>query len=105
MSRLAIVALGFCMLAACDEWKPVDDGGHAISDLKCPSPPDMTVAPAKCAAAKGLSGDSLLCVDFNQVSGLSDSKLTGWYFEPMDANCIGGWTVSNGSLQVNLFPT
>ncbi len=38
-----------------EEWKP--DLGTSLPDLAMPPP-------AKCAAAKGLAGDALICVDF-----------------------------------------
>jgi hypothetical protein len=51
-----------------------------------------------CAAAKGLPGEPLLCLDFKDVS--STSMLQGW-----DFSCTGGasWTTAGGKLQVNNF--
>ena len=66
------------------------DGGTVCtpSGMMCPAMPDMLAAQPKCAAAKGLSGDNLLCVDFDKVTQLSDPALTGWKF---DANMAGCW--------------
>ena len=61
-------------------------------DLAPPAPP--------CAAAKGLSGDALLCVDFNKLSGLTDQALMGWDFK---TNCGAGWEINGGKLQVKNF--
>ena len=48
-----------------------------------PIPPDMLTPAPKCAAAKGLAGDNLLCVDFKDVQ--MPSSLGGW-----DFSCTGG---------------
>lgn len=56
-----------------------------------------------CAAAKGLSGINLVCVDFDQVAALTDQKLSGWDFtNPM---VCPGWVLSGGKLQVSNFGT
>jgi len=73
------------------EWKP--DLGTVPPDLAMPPP-------AKCAAAKGLAGDALLCVDFDKLSGLSDQSLNGWDFK---TNCGAGWEINGGKLQVKNF--
>ena len=73
----------------------------ASGDLGCPTNPqqDLAPAPAKCAAAKGLSGDVLLCVDFDKVTGLDAKELEGWNF---NLNCDDGtkWEIVDGKLQV-----
>ena len=74
-----------------EEWKP--DLGGKPADLS-------VVGPPKCAAAKGLSGDAIVCVDFDKVSGLSDQALTGWDFT---TNCGAGWQIAGGKLQVKNF--
>jgi hypothetical protein len=93
--------LGLFALAGCPHFEPNGDFGCPEADLTGTKPPDMTSQP-NCAAAKGLAGDNLLCVDF------SDSQITvpgltgqGWFFE-MDANCPG-WEIMNGQLQVANF--
>jgi hypothetical protein len=88
------------LLAACDmkliEKEAVDGG----PEMTCPSPPDLATPASKCAAAKGLAGDNLLCVDFKDVQALT--SLSGW-----DFSCTGGasWGSTGGSLQVNNFGT
>ena len=69
--------------------------------VSCPPPPDLAQPLPKCAAAKGLAGDNLVCADFNQVPSLPDAqRLPGWNFV-----CLGGasWTTSGGMLQINNF--
>lgn len=75
---------------------PSPDGG------KCPGSPDMTAPMTKCAAAKGLPGDNLICTDFTTVQTLMDLKGMGWDFT---SQCPAGWTVSNAKLEVNNFST
>ncbi len=72
----------------------------------CPFPdlsgPDLATPQPKCAAAKGLTGDTLVCVDFDKVSGLSDQALMGWDFTSL---CPAGWQIASGKLQVKSFGT
>ena len=80
------------------------DSSFAPGDLGCqPNDPisqsDLAPALAKCAAAKGLSGDVLLCVDFDKVTGLDAKELEGWDFKNLDG-CTG-WMINSGKLQVN----
>ena len=44
------------------------------------SRPDVAVSDGNCAGANGLSGDNLLCVDFDKVTQLIDAALTGLNF-------------------------
>lgn len=80
-------------------------------DLSCPSTDgkpataDMAVAPPKCAAAKGLSGDNLLCVDFDKVTQLTDPALAGWSFTAVMSGTCTGWAVANNKLQVTSYGT
>ena len=64
------------------------------------NPPDLLTPAPKCAAAKGLAGDNLLCVDFKEVQ--MPSSLGGWSF-----SCTGTalWSTASGLLQVNSFGT
>lgn len=77
--------------------KPLDltciptDGGAAA---------DMAGPAIKCAAAKGLAGDNLLCVDFDKVTQLADPALAGWNF---NANMTDCWQISGGALAVKNF--
>ena len=76
--------------------------GHACELVgPCPAGPNMATAQPKCAAAKGLSGTNLLCVDFDKVASLTDAALTGWKFDA--ATPCPGWQISRGYLQVQNF--
>ena len=82
------------------EWKP--DLGTSLPDLAMPPP-------AKCAAAKGLTGDAIICVDFSstadQILGSSlPQVLNGWTFgkDAMNNDC---WQIAGGKLQVKNFGT
>lgn len=109
-----ISALLICVLGVfgCDESiEDKDLGTGPRSDLKCSSLPDLAPPPAKCAAAKGLSGDVLgnLCVDFSAFSDQTLSStppqgLTGWTFgkDGMNNDC---WQVMGGKLLVKDFTT
>jgi hypothetical protein len=90
-------------LSACRSWTPLDgeDGGAGCPVQDAGLPPDMTTPPPKCAAAKGLQGDNLLCVDFKDVQMLS--SLAGWNFNCMQV--ADSWISSGGKLQVNSFST
>lgn len=107
-SCLAAISL---LLAACqdnnvtldDRWPGylAENCPTYLADLKlnCPSV-DLAPPAPPCAAAKGLSGDALLCVDFNKLSGLTDQALMGWDFK---TNCGAGWEINGGKLQVKNF--
>ena len=74
--------------------------GNRDQGVDAAAPPDLA---AKCLAAKGLSGDNLVCVDFAKVPSLTDQALTGWDFV-----CLGGgnsWELAAGKLQVKNFGT
>ena len=79
------------------------DSGVVLGDLGCAHDAhlqsDLAPAPAKCAAAQGLSGDVLLCVDFDKVAGLDAPELKGWDF---NLNCDDGtkWEIVSGKMQV-----
>jgi hypothetical protein len=93
------------MLAGCPTLTdlPTDGGNCATTDMPGSGNPDMTAPVAKCAAAKGLAGDNLLCVDFDKVTQLSDPALAGWKFDT--ATPCPGWQISGGALQVMSFGT
>lgn len=101
MLSRTLVLTAFASLSACNQIQ-VDypDGG-----VNCPkvdastNQPDMALAPPKCAAAKGLPGDNILCVDFKDVQ--MPSSLTGWNFNCMQVT--DSWTSSGGKLQVSNF--
>ena len=104
MNSTRYLVLSLLVLAGCPYAEPRDD-----VDLSCPSTDgkpataDMAVAPPKCAAAKGLAGDNLLCVDFDKVTQLTDPALTGWNFSA--STPCSGWQISGGYLQVQNFGT
>ena len=74
----------------------------------CPKPdlavPDLAPAQPKCAAAKGLTGDALICVDFNdfkdQILTAPISDLPGWQVDGTNR-----WEINGGKLQVKSFGT
>lgn len=76
---------------------PSADGG------KCPGSPDMAMSTAKCAAAKGLSGDNLICVDLQQVQSLDALRGLGFIVgkNSMNNEC---WEIMQGKLEINNFP-
>ena len=98
--------ISFALLAGCIYTEPRPD-----VDLSClfgsntdaaQGTADMATPALKCAAAKGLAGDNLLCVDFDKVTQLTDPALAGWNFNANTANC---WQISGGYLQVQNFAT
>jgi hypothetical protein len=76
--------------------EPPGDGGT------CPRSPDMTVPVAKCAAAKGLGGDTLLCVDMAQVPSVDGLRAMNWIVakDSMSNEC---WEIMGGKLQIKNF--
>lgn len=73
------------------------DGGIISGDMRCVSP-DLAAASPPCKAARGLTGDPVICVDFDQITMVPDpQKLPGWTF-----SCNGpfSWTTASGALQV-----
>jgi hypothetical protein len=100
--RLALLCL--LSLTGCDNMLvPNTDGGSGTADANCPSPPDMTTPAAKCAAAKGLSGDLLsdLCLDMDKVDtqGLTNR---GFNLTASMQGC-SGWEITSGKLQPKAF--
>lgn len=87
-----------------DDVELLGDGGGTCT--KCPALPDLAPPPLKCSAAKGLSGDNLICVNFASIAdqplGASPpAPLTGWDFV---SNCGGmNWGISSGKLQITSF--
>lgn len=99
---ILLLALTTSLIACAKPSIEIADGftyGCGTSDSDA-APPDLTTAMPKCAAAKGLAGDNLLCVDFKDMQMLS--SLSGW-----DFSCTGGalWSTTSGKLQVNSFST
>jgi hypothetical protein len=86
----------FLLLSACSRPHSLED--DLTDAFGCPKPADMATPAPKCAAARGLGGDNLLCVDFKDVQ--MPSSLAGW-----DFTCTGGtfWTATSRLLEVNNF--
>lgn len=101
--RLSLLALTLAAgLLACERGPRVTEvppESCASSDMRAGDLPPPTPA---CAAAQGLPGDNLLCVDFDKLPSLSDSKLMGWDFEQAARGC---WELLGGKLQVRSFST
>lgn len=98
-SLIGVVALSGCLYGTDKEGA---DFGCPSTDARSPSA-DMLVAAPKCAAAAGLAGTNLLCVDFDKVTQLTDPALAGWKFDT--ATPCPGWQISSGALQVQNFGT
>ena len=108
-SCLAAISL---LLAACqdnnvtldDRWPGylAESCPTYLADLKlnCPSV-DLAPPAPKCAAAKGLTGDTLLCVDTDKIT-LSDLRTQGWtgFKDGTGTDC---WEINGGKLQVKNF--
>ncbi len=78
---------------------------EVFGDMGFPSKGEMgTVKPAPCAAAQGLSGDNLLCVDFDKVLTLTDPALNGWNFKAGSGG-MDCWEIKNQQLQIANFAT
>jgi hypothetical protein len=91
-------------LVACQPWTPrEEDSGTSVTtcDMKTSNPIDMTLPPP-CPAARGLSGDNLLCVDFaDSQNTLASLTGKGWDFT---TNCGGmNWQIANNLLQIKMF--
>ncbi len=104
MNIRTLFMLGALSLTGCPEAYFTEGYDHGCPSLDLTAPAvDMAVAPPKCAAAKGLAGDNLLCVDFDKVTQLSDPALAGWNFTA--STPCPGWQISGGALQVQNFGT
>lgn len=99
--RTCLATLLSLTLMACSatDWHDTTDGGSSADGGKCPSQPDLVSSAAKCAAAKGLSGDILgnLCLDMSQNSTTALTSL-GFNLTAATMNCAG-WEVSGNTLQ------
>lgn len=105
MRTYLLTVLCISSLIGCQPQKQIDDGGQSSGDQGCPSSPDMKPAAAPCPAAKGLTGDNLLCVDFaNPQTTLTGLTAQGWRFDVAMLDCPK-WEIANGLLQVIDFPT
>ena len=62
---LFTLAVGAC---SHDTGAGIEDGWVVAPKTDCPSGPDMATPRPKCAAANGLAGDNLICVDFTSLA-------------------------------------
>lgn len=92
------------LLVGCLGYEPhgEDNGICKPTDMKGDLQ-DAAPTKPRCAAAKGVAGDTLLCIDFSSVDDTvlttpPPAQLTGWNFEKYDKNC---WKTLSGTLQVN----
>ena len=99
--KTAAVALTALLSVGCQ-----DSSDRCELTDTCPFPdlgvPDLAPLPPKCAAAKGLSGDTLLCVDFkdlkDQILIFPISDLPDWKVDGQNR-----WEIASGKLQVKNF--
>lgn len=101
MMKIAWLMLATVLAGAgCDQITvtPLGDGGPLTT---CPPTPDLQPPTPPCAAAKGLSGDNLLCTDLTAIASLDALReLPGWVVGTYTAGkeC---WSVGGGQpLQV-----
>lgn len=109
MKALSLTLLGLLGLIGCkdnDLTVELPDGA-IIKYVNCDGGsviPDMTTKPP-CAAATGLGGKNLYCVDFSNNTTNSISALTGagWTFSDCVPSNPAGvkWTISLGKLQID----
>ena len=112
MRAAAFISI-FCLsgVVGCDQqpYAQIPTDYCALVDMKVTPPADMTVVPP-CAAAIGLRGDNLVCVDFSSIldqpldnSAQLPSQLSGWDFV---TKCGGKyWEISANKLQIKNFST
>lgn len=91
--------------AGCDNVTvtPLDDGGKPLT---CPPLPDLSTPAAKCAAAQGLGGTNLRCVDFggpNAVASLDALRNLGWVISKDMGTGQEQWEITAGKLDIKMF--
>jgi hypothetical protein len=98
-----LLTLSVCLIAC----QNTDASQMLSPDMRgCLSLPDLAPPQAQCAAASGLTGDNLVCVDFSLIPDQSlgsppPSQLTGWDFV---SNCGSmNWEIAGGQLQITNF--
>jgi hypothetical protein len=71
------------------------------SDMPTCATPDLASSVPKCAAAKGLAGDALVCIDADRIT-LADLRTQGWtgFKDGTGTDC---WEIATGKLQVKNF--
>ena len=96
LSTICVMGLASCDLQPHAE---LPDGFCAQIDMKGTAA-DLAPSSGPCAAAKGLSGTNLVCVDFGTVSSLTDQSLARWDFT---TNCGSNLEINAGKLQIKNF--
>lgn len=99
MPKKLLLLLLMCGVTACRLGVEFEDGfTYGCSDGGTTQPPDLLPPIPKCAAAKGLSGDPLTCVDFSTAT-IAALTNDGWNFNnPPDC-----WEIANSRLQIKNF--
>lgn len=107
---LFTLAIGAC---SHDTGAGTEDGWVVAPKTDCPSVPDMATPRPKCAAANGLAGDNLICVDFTSLTDqpLSNTAtlpavLKDWNFASICSNSQTGmpaWEIKNKKLVIKNF--
>jgi hypothetical protein len=102
LALLCVLSLAGCPIEVIEP-----DGGTPPTDgPNCPSLPDLMPQPPACPAARGLTGDNLLCEDFaNAQTTLAALAEKGWNFSALTSGTCTGWQISSNLLQVNSFST
>jgi hypothetical protein len=113
MSLLRVASLSFLTVAiGCANNSPLylyeTSSGAVDQASECPKPPDLAPPAAKCAAAAGLPGTNLICVDFSltpdqTLASPLPQSLNGWSFAKDAMNNNDCWQVLSGKLQVIKF--
>jgi hypothetical protein len=93
LALLCVLSLAGCPIEVIEP-----DGGTSSTDgPKCPPLPDLMPQPPKCAAAEGLPGSNIVCVDFKDIA--SPPSITGWDFV---TRCANGWVTAGNPITLQL---
>lgn len=90
----------FCLLSlvGCRSEGMDPDGGTSSTDgPRCPPLPDLMPPPAKCAAAEGLLGNNIVCVDFKDIA--SPPSIPDWDFA---TRCSNGWVTTGNPITLQV---
>ena len=102
LKTISSISLSLCLTGclAINTERPFDGAEDPRADLATMQSPDLAQPQAKCAAAKGLPGDNLLCVDFAQTS-IAELMGKGW---EISCDPAASWEITTaGKLQVQDF--
>src|SRR5580700_6727316 len=96
LSWILFCLLGFVGCADHDLIVVPPDGSHSTDDGgSCPISRDMASF-CNAPAASGLTGKSLVCIDFANTK-ITDNSVAAWNFS---VNSMCPWTISSGILQL-----